>query len=67
MLKVSMSQENPAKPQPQLTRQATVSTPVPSPAPKGEVPRAKDWSKKAETSKTVRKAPSPSRDMSRTR
>ena len=27
----------------------------------------KDWSKKAETSKTVRKAPSPSRDMNRTR
>ena len=49
------SQKNPAKPQPQPTRQATVSTPVPSPAPKGEVPRvnakaktvprAKDWGK----------------------
>jgi hypothetical protein len=31
------------------------------------VSKPKDWSKKVETSKTVRKIPSPSRDMSRTR
>lgn len=88
-----------AKPKPQPTRTATVSKAVPSPAPKGEVPRVnakaqtfprskdwgkakvestqkgidgtspakKDWGKKAETSKAVKKAPSPSRAMNRTR
>ena len=104
-----------SKPKQQPTKRATVSTPAPTPAPKGEVPRPqsksqvvpkgkdwskkpvradksglggvapakkdwsrtgaskqsiqqpKDWSKKADRSSAVKKAPTPRRDLDRSR